>query len=245
MMSEQQKHPMQLAFEQNLRFLNQESYPLEFFQDLFQPSEYLQTATLGVADFPTGRVVLADPLCYLGSKYETTLEQQIALGSYPVQAAVLRTRYAGLRYAAARLLLAERPAASYEIAMPLGYQPDDLGKPGVFSFFGVDAGLACFADAAISAEYAKFETKWRRQNPNKNIYDDYFAALFAKSYAEQPAIQREGGHFICWQLPESGARLVMFSSGLGDGVYSAYWGVDAEGLPVELVIPFMNPEFFI
>ena len=30
MMSEQQKHPMQLAFEQNLRFLNQESYPLEF-----------------------------------------------------------------------------------------------------------------------------------------------------------------------------------------------------------------------
>ncbi len=37
----------------------------------------------------------------------------------------------------------------------------------------------------------------------------------------------------------------MFSSGLGDGVYSAYWGVDAEGLPVELVIPFMNPEKFI
>ena len=244
-MSEQQKHPMQLAFEQNLRFLNQESYPLEFFQDLFQPSEYLQTATLGVADFPTGRVVLADPLCYLGSKYETTLEQQIALGSYPVQAAVLRTRYAGLRYAAARLLLAERPAASYEIAMPLGYQPGDLGKPGVFSFFGVDAGLACFADAAISAEYAKFETKWRRQNPNKNIYDDYFAALFAKSYMERPEIQREGGDFICWPLPESGARLVMFSSGLGDGVYSAYWGLDAEEQPVELVIPFMNPEKFI
>ena len=27
---------------------------------------------------------------------------------------------------------------------------------------------------------------------------------------------REGGDFICWPLPESGARLVMFSSGLGD-----------------------------
>ena len=62
---------------------------------------------------------------------------------------------------------------------------------------------------------------------------------------ERPEIQREGGDFICWPLQESGARLVMFSSGLGDGVYSAYWGVDAEGLPVELVIPFMNPELFI
>lgn len=245
MMSEQNKHPMQLAFEQNLRFLNQESYPLEFFQNLFQPSEYLQLATLGMADFPSGRLVLADPLCYLGSKYETALERQISPGSYPVQAAVMRTRYAGLRYTAARLLLAERPAVRYEIAMPLGHQPEDLGKPGVFSFFGVDAGLACFADAAISAEYVKFETDWRQQNLNKNIYDDYFAAFFAESYAERPEIQREGGDFICWRLPNSGARLVMFSSGLGDGVYSAYWGFDAEGLPVELVVPFMNPEIFI
>ena len=41
-------------------------------------------------------------------------------------------------------------------------------------------------------------------------------------YRKLLTIQREGGDFICWPLPESGARLVMFSSGLGDGVYSAY-----------------------
>lgn len=244
-MSEQNKHPMQLAFEQNLRFLNQESYPPEFFQYLFQPSEYLQVATLGLADFPSGLLVLADPLCYLGTKYETPLERRVAPGSYSVQAAVLRTRYAGLRYAAARLVLMEGPAARYEIAMPLGRQPADLGKPGVFSFFGVDAGLACFADAAISLEYAKFKKEWRQKNPDKNIYDDYFAALFAESYAERSEIQREGGDFICWRLPESGLRLIMFSSGLGDGVYSAYWGLDVDGQPLELVIPFMNPDFFI
>ena len=206
---------------------------MEFFQDLFQPSEYLQTATLGVADFPTGRVVLADPLCYLGSKYETTLEQQIARGSYPVQAALLRTRYAGLRYAAARLILAERPAARYEIAMPLGYQPDDLGKPGVFSFLVWTLVWLALLTRQFLRNMPNLKRNGGSKTQIKIIYDDYFAALFAKSYAEQPAIQREGGDFICWQLPESGARLVMFSSGLGDGVYSAYWGVDAEGLPVE------------
>ena len=36
----------------------------------------------------------------------------------------------------------------------------------------------------------------------------------------------------------------MFTSGLGDGIYSGYWGLDVDGNAAELVIPFMNPEFF-
>lgn len=238
------KHPMQLAFEKNLRFLNQPEYPAEFWQALWQPGERLQLLTLGEADLPTGEVVLADPLAYLGSKYQTVLARQVPAGSYPVQLAVIRTQYAGLRYAAARMLFSDKPAARYEIAMPKGYSPADLGKPAVFSFFGVDAGLACFADAAQAQEFRQFAGRWYQDNPDKKIYDDYFAGLFAESYAQRPEMQRQGGDFLCWQLPDSGSRLIMFTSGLGDGVYSAYWGLDAEGAPAELVIPFMNPEYF-
>ncbi len=238
------KHPMQLAFEQNLRFLNQPEYPEEFWQGLFQENEFLQLFDVGEIDLSTGELVLADPLSYLGTKYQTVLARQVAAGSYPVQLAVMRTRYAGLRYVAARLLFSREPAVRHEIAMPKGYNPEDLGKPRVFSFFGVDAGLACFTDMAQAQEYQRFAGQWYQANQGKNIYDDYFAGLFAQSYEQRPEMQRQGGDFLCWQLPESGSRLIMFTSGLGDGVYSAYWGFDADDASVELVIPFMNPEFF-
>lgn len=31
-----------------------------------------------------------------------------------------------------------------------------------------------------------------------------------------------------WRLPESGQRVVMISSGMGDGIFSGYWGIDAD-----------------
>ena len=97
---------------------------------------------------------------------------------------------------------------------------------------------------AQAQEYQRFAAQWYQDNQGKNIYNDYFAELFKQSYAQQPEQQRECIDFLRWQLPESGSRLIMFTSGLGDGVYSAYWGLDAAGAPVELVIPFMNPEYF-
>ncbi|MCI8995442.1 MAG: DUF2185 domain-containing protein [Lachnospiraceae bacterium] len=238
------KHPGQIAFEKNLKFLNQETYPEAFFQMLFKESEKLQVIRAGEADFPTGEVVLADPLVYLGSKYETVLERKLPAGSYGVDLSVLRSSLVGLRIAAARLVIRDKPAVRYEIAMPKGKEPGDLGKPGVFTFFGVDAGLACFADSEISREYRLFFEKWEKENPGKNRYADYFAPLFQKSYEKHPGLQNQSGSFLEWGLPESGQRTVLFSSGMGDGIFSGYWGLDEEGGIVCLVVPFMNPEFF-
>ncbi|MCI8854746.1 MAG: DUF2185 domain-containing protein, partial [Lachnospiraceae bacterium] len=136
------KHPGQIAFEKNLKFLNQETYPDDFFRMLFTESQKIRVITAGQADFPTGEVVLADPLAYLGSKYETVLDRQIPAGSYPVRLSVCLSPIVGLRIAAAEVLVSEKPAVRYEIAMPKGKKGEDLGKPGIFTFFGVDTGLA-------------------------------------------------------------------------------------------------------
>ena len=239
------KHPAQIAFERNLKFLNQKNYPAEFFYGLFAAGERRKIVSIGEVDFPTGEIVLADPLVYLGDpKYSTYLNRRIPSGAYPVELCVLFSPIAGLRVAAARMSVNKNPVARYELAMPRGTEIGQFGQPGVFSFFGVDAGLACICDGETAGAYGRFMEEWERENPGKNKYDDYFAGFFAGSYREQPDVQREGGDFLNWAIPGSGHRVAMFASGMGDGIYSGYWGLDAEGNVAELVIPFMNPEFF-
>ena len=89
-----------------------------------------------------------------------------------------------------------------------------------------------------------FFEKWTRKNPGKYKYTDYFTALFRKSYGANPEFQNQGGSFLEWRLPGSGLRTVLFSSGMGDGIYSGYWGLDSEGEIACLVALFMNPEYF-
>ena len=100
---EQVKTPLQAVFEENLKFLNKETYPEDFFQGLFQNRGRTEIYTVGKADFPTGEIVLADPIVYLGSKYMVTLEQKIPAGSYPVELSICHSDKVGLRVAAARL----------------------------------------------------------------------------------------------------------------------------------------------
>ncbi len=238
------KHPAQIAFEKNLKFLNKESYPPEFFGMLFAESEKIEVIRAGETDFPTGEVVIADPVAYLGTKYETALDLKVPAGSYPVELAVCRSRIAGPRVAAARLAVSDREAVRYEIAMPKGKKPEDLGKPGVWTLCGVDTGLACFADARTSEGCARFFEKWQGENSGKNKYTECFAPAFQKSVEENRKVRIREGSFCTWELPGSGQRTVLFSSGMGDGVYSGYWGFDADGEIVCLVVPFMNPEFF-
>lgn len=89
-----------------------------------------------------------------------------------------------------------------------------------------------------------FFAQWHKEYPGKNRYDDYFAALFEESRRKFPHVQNQGGSFLSWQLPRTGHHVIMFASGMGDGIYSAYWGLDSDGEVTELIMPFMNPEFF-
>lgn len=239
------KHPVQIAFEKNLKFLNKESYDLDFFNNLFQRTEKIQTFTVGMADFPTGLVVLADPLVYLGNKkYQTVLNRHIPKGSYKVELSICYSKIVGIRVAAARININNEPAVRYELAMPKGYSIENFNEKGVFSFFGVDSGLACFTDESMADEFSEFVKDWHSKNPDKEIYNDYFMKLFQKSYEKNPSLQRKNGDFLLWSLPKSSNKLIMFTSGMGDGIYSAYWGFDKNGDISTLTVPFMNPEFF-
>lgn len=57
--------------------------------------------------------------------------------------------------------------------------------------------------------------------------------------------QREGGDFIEWTNPDTGNRIVMVASGLGDGFYSVYYGYDASGEICQIIVPMLNPDLFL
>lgn len=233
------------AFAENLKFIHQENYSLEDIQKLFTSSDTIKSINIGDVNFTTGKIVVADPLCYLqDEEFSKPLNYVIEPGHYPVYLSIFCSDAAGLRIAAAKLEIREEPAVRYEIAMPYGTTIEQYNKPGILAGFSVDAGMACFCDEQTAKEYAEFLTKWKQQNPEGNHYDDYFAQFFAKSYRRFPAVQRESGDFIIWANPDTANRTAMFASGLGDGFYQSLWGFNKNNQVCELVIPFMNPELF-
>lgn len=237
---ESEKPPFQTAFEQNLKFISKDTLDTELVQYIFGDTGELVQYTMGKCEFPSGRILTADPLCYLQHPEDVLFKvRRINPGTYPVQVAVMHSAVAGLRIVGARLKLSDREAVSYELA-----KCEKEDHKTTFAGFPVECGMACFCDEQSARSYWQFLSGWYKEHEGGNIYDDYFAALFAQSYQENPGVQREGGDLLLWSNPLDGSMIPMFASGMGDGYYTDYWGIDAAGEACELVIIFMNPQLF-
>ena len=219
---EKVKSPFMIAFEKNLSFLRKDEYSKEFIENLFTESDRISLDTIGEVDFPTGQVIIADPLCYLHSEENRKiLDRTIPIGKYEVELAILNSKTVSKRVIGARLKIKNDKIIRYE-------QTQNISSS--FNGFGVDAGLASFCDASVAEEYTKFWYDWIKNNPNKNHYNDYFSKFF------------QGKQFIHWELPGTNHKIAMFETGFGDGYYMSLYGLNEKDEVCELVIPFINPE---
>ena len=219
---EKVKSPFMIAFEKNLSFLRKDEYSKEFIENLFTESDRISLHTVGEVDFPTGQVIIADPLCYLHSEENRKiLDRTIPIGKYEVELAILNSKTISKRVVGAKLKIRNDKVLRYE---------QTQNKSSSFNGFGVDAGLASFCDATVAEEYTKFWYDWIKNNPNKNHYNDYFSKFF------------QGKQFIHWELPGTNHKIAMFETGFGDGYYMSLYGLNEKDEVCELVIPFINPE---
>ncbi|MDE7399472.1 MAG: DUF4241 domain-containing protein [Oscillospiraceae bacterium] len=234
------------AFKENLEYISQTEVDPEKIDAQFVRNETRFYLPIGTADIPSGRVVVADPLCYMAGSEATApvLKREIPAGSYPVDVAICRSEMVGIRMCTARLKIKPTKAVRYELAEPTHETAAYQASDGDVTGFPVDAGMMCFCDAEGAKDYANFIMNWHEDNPDGNHYDDYFAAFFAESEKELPAYQRDGGDFIEWKNPDNGQRIVMISSGMGDGFYQCFWGIDDSGEICELICPMVDPELF-
>ena len=125
---------------------------------------------------------------------------------------LLETAQDDTRVALARVVFSREAPVGFELALREGEDVRALA-PGQLFGFGVDAGTACFCDASEDA------------NPNALLAD--LEAHMATTWSWAVALDEGGGH-----------RMVAFSSGYGDGIYSSWVGLDASGEPVCLVTDF-------
>ena len=145
---EKVKSPFMIAFEKNLSFLRKDEYSKEFIENLFTESDRISLDTIGEVDFPTGQVIIADPLFYLHSEENRKiLDRTIPIGKYEVELAILNSKTISKRVAGARLKIKNDKIIRYE---------QTQNKSSKLNGFGVDAGLASFCDVTVAEEYTKF-----------------------------------------------------------------------------------------
>ena len=238
------KQKMLGIFEQNMKYIKDVTLDAEKIARQFVKTETRFFLTVGTVDVSSGKMIVADPLSYLSGAHviAPVLKREIPCGNYPAEVSICRHPQMGIRMCTARLKIKDTKAVRYELAESEEQTAAFRAKDGVMHGFPVDAGMMCFIDAKAAETYKTFLGDWHIDNPDKNHYDDYFAAFFAESYKKLPAYQREGGDFIEWQNPYSGERMVQIASGFGDGFYHSFWGFDESGEVCELVVPLIDPD---
>lgn len=244
-MNEAKKIQFQQSFQQNLKYISQTEISAEDIEKQFVRDGKHYYMQVGKVDFPSGRIVVADPLAYLPSnKYSPELEISIPSGVYPVDVSICLNKDIGIRMCTTRLKVKDTKAIKYICAASTPESTVASNDKENISGFPVDAGMMTICDAKVADEYREFLDKWYAENPDKNHYDDYFAAFFAQSYERFPSFQREGGDFIQWTNPIYHHNMVMVAAGLGDGFYQSYIGYDENEQICEIIVPMINPDLF-
>lgn len=200
----------------------------------------LTVMDIGLCDLPSGEVLVRDPLVYLGDRDERPYFLTAPAGRYRTEVCVVKADDKDCnRYAAVRLKFSDkRPVKFYEAL--IGNENLDELEEGEYFGFNVDAGLGCICDKEIHRIYCDWDAQWRKEHPDDDIYDDYFASLFKESYLQHPEYQRDGGDWLNWQIPGTEYHMPIFQSGFGDGAYPVYWGIDEDGVICQLVIQFID-----
>jgi len=196
--------------------------------DTLSPNGYgLKIIQIGEIRATTNKIVVCDPLACPDS---SPLMKEIPLGLHKIEIAIKEDDSFGKRIAFAKLSFNRKNAKKWELALKNNDDTSTLEDDDYFGF-PVDAAMAGFYDLAAQSDYLKFLNEFYDLNPNKNIYADLFDAEFNNGESD--------GLWINYRLPNSETDIIMFTSGLGDGVYPSFWGLTDDDEIASLVIDFL------
>lgn len=184
------------------------------------------TRSAGDLIAPTGRIVACDPLYCIGAP---AFAREVPPGRYPVLLALAQFAQDGdKRIAAAMLSLLDVTPVRWELAEFAHEHTgsrDEADDPQLAGSYCVDSALGGFMDeAAIRA--------LQKHIAAEDDEDYLLERLYALDWT---------GSAEWFDIPldeDTGANMLLFASGWGDGTYSSYWGYAADDSPVCLLTDF-------
>jgi Protein of unknown function (DUF4241) len=188
----------------------------------------LRLYTLGELVVTSGRILACDPMLMCETP---PFADTVPPGRYPVVLSVAETPSGDQRVAYALLRLSERVAVRWEKATPHG-QALSARTSGEAFGYSVDFGAGCFMDSDVPHELVAQEAaRAEAMDESDQFYarlDDMGVKTYVPtwSWADLPVDE------------PTGANIITFSSGWGDGYYFSYWGYDAADQRVALVTDF-------
>ena len=171
---------------------------------------------LGELYLPSGRIAACDPFV---DPEAAPFARRVPSGRYPVDLAVARFDGDGdERVAAARV--------RFGVGEPSRWEPAVTGRGGRDGGgYGVDSARGCLASVEALAVHAA-------RMADGVEHAERIGEAMERSYRHT----REWANVVLDE--ESGLNIVVFSTGLGDGFYDSFWGLDAAGHPACLVTDF-------
>ncbi|MFI9384159.1 DUF4241 domain-containing protein [Kutzneria sp. NPDC052558] len=171
----------------------------------YSPNVTVEVVPAGQLVMPSGRLAAHDPGWLEFTDGLEPFEATIDPGSYPVELSVLRSASGHGTTIAVRLIVRDEPVVNWELALRPGQDPLLL-PDGEFYGFGVDAGMGCLFDFAALSGLQK-------------VVAD----------AEDELVDTPTDGAFTATDPESGATLIAYLSGYGDGAYPTWIGRTAGG----------------
>ncbi len=171
-----------------------------------------------VVDLPTGRLIVGDAV--INSLHDgVPLRQVIDPGRHSATAVYAESSDGARRIAFSVLQVGRQPAARYRLALTEDEDPDEITED-MEGGIPVDYGMVAVIDAGCSAElrsrYADAPDGFERQLDEVCVRDRPWGVCL-----------------IDGQIP-----VVVWCSGYGDGLYTAYWGYAADGSVSSLVVDY-------
>ncbi|MBP6731186.1 MAG: DUF4241 domain-containing protein [Chitinophagales bacterium] len=189
----------------------------------------------GTLQLPTGKVVCTDPLYR-----ELGLPQSWAVkpGNYPVYLYISREEGFAGRIAYSELVIKEEIPYRWEFSLiPEALLESEFEKK-MNGLFPVETGLGSFSDYDVWKSYNKEVDAFYAVNPNANYYKDFLEILFKDNANVTP--NSRGKDWINYKLEKCSGNIIMFASGLGDGLYPRYVGFDKNGKAIKLIADFIQ-----
>lgn len=185
----------------------------------------LRVKPAGDLSVTSGRVVACDPLV---SPDVEPFDRRVPEGAFPVLLSVAHFEDDDRRVAAAMVRFTESAPASWVLALRPDEELSLLDEGEVFGY-PADSGTGCFMDA----ETARLVLS----NVDEEEFADALIGEMDQTYEDtwswaNVALDAEAGH-----------NLVAFSTGVGDGLYASYFGLDEAGRVVCLVTDFSLFEY--